>query len=463
MFRFDRNLTEKEEVTDLIKNSWPQVSNQSTIPKLDLCRKKIIEWLKENHEISHQAIKQNQLDLENALSSAVPDQPLIAILTKKLETAYKDEESFWRQRSRISWLQCGDRNTAFFHAVTRGRRAVNAFSVIEDDQGTEFFEEEKIANTISQVFQGIFTSNGNSNLQTVGEVIHQKVDASMDEALIALPSNQEIKEAVFSINASKAPGPDGFSSKFYHAYWHIIGDDVSREIRDFFETSNLNLRHNETHVRLIPKGTAPRKVGDYRPIALCNVHYKIIAKILTKRLQPILPVLISQHQSAFVPNRAISDNVLITHEVLHFLRTSEAKKYCSMALKTDMSKAYDRIEWGFLQEVLSKFGLHEKWISWVMACVTSVSYKFLINGSPKGHVLPSRGLRQGDPLSPYLFILCTEVLSGLCLKAQAKGTLPGIKVARASPPINHLLFADDTMFFCKSSPTCCAALSRILE
>ncbi|KAL9861650.1 putative RNA-directed DNA polymerase [Arabidopsis thaliana] len=96
-----------------------------------------------------------------------------------------------------------------------------------------------------------------------------------------------------------------------------------------------------------------------------------------------------------------------------------------------------------------------------MTCVKTVSYSFLLNGSPQGKVIPSRGLRQGDPLSPYLFILCTEVLSDLCTKAQVNGSLPGIRVARASPLVNHLLFADDTMFFCKSSPTCCSALLSI--
>ncbi|XP_019085342.1 PREDICTED: uncharacterized protein LOC104748447 [Camelina sativa] len=268
--------------------------------------------------------------------------------------------------------------------------------------------------------------------------------------------------AVFSIHPGKGPGPDGFSSSFYQSFWTIIGEDVCRSIRSFFETSYLHPRQNETHVRLIPKISGPRKVGDYRPIALCNTHYKIIAKILTGRLQPILPELISPFQCAFVPNRAISDNVLITHEILHFLRTSEAKKFCSMAVKTDMSKAYDRIEWGFLKSVLEKLGFSERWISWISACVSSVSYSFLINGSPQGQVIPSRGLRQGDPLSPYLFILCTEVLSGLCVKAQDQGILSGIKVSRASPPVNHLLFADDTMFFCKSNARCCQALTQIL-
>lgn len=216
-------------------------------------------------------------------------------------------------------------------------------------------------------------------------------------------------------------------------------------------------------MRLIPKVLNPKQVPEYKPIALCSTHYKIIAKILTKRLQPLLRALISDKQSAFVPERAISDNVLITHEILHYLKTSGARKRCSMAVKTDMSKAYDRIEWDFLREVLTRFGFHAIWITWIMECVTTVSYSFLINGAAQGWVTPSRGLRQGDPLSPYLFILFTEVFSGLCRNAQEKGELIGVKVAQNCPAINHLLFTDDTMFFLRSNPSSRTTFLKILR
>lgn len=134
---------------------------------------------------------------------------------------------------------------------------------------------------------------------------------------------------------------------FYQTFWDVIGEDVYRDIREFFVSSFLHPRQTETHLRLIPKGMGAHRVSDYQPIALCNTHYKIIAKILSKRLQPLLQVLISPSQSAFVPGRAITDNVLITHEVLHYLRQSDTRKHVSMAVKTDMSKAYDRIKWSF--------------------------------------------------------------------------------------------------------------------
>ncbi|XP_056852981.1 uncharacterized protein LOC130502240 [Raphanus sativus] len=206
----------------------------------------------------------------------------------------------------------------------------------------------------------------------------------------------------------------------------LLAPTSSEDIRLFFTTGVLHRQQNETHVRLIPKVTAARRVAEYRPISLCNTHYKIIAKILTRRLKPLLPQLISRSQSAFVAGRAIGDNVLITHETLHFLRTSEVKKYCSMAVKTDMSKAYDRIEWDFLRAVLEQLGFAQIWVDWVMACVETV-------------------------------------LSSMCEKAQNNGSLPGVRVSRGSHAITHLLFADDTMFFCKSSASSVATLLGILR
>lgn len=128
-----------------------------------------------------------------------------------------------------------------------------------------------------------------------------------------------------------------------------------------------------------------------------------------------------------------------------------------------MSKAYNRLEWGFIELVLRRFGFHEKWTGMIMQCVSSVSFAFLVNGTTKGRVTPSKGIRQGDLLSPYLFILCSEVLSGLCLKAQREGKLQGIGVATECPRVNHLLFVDDTMFLFQTNRKCIEALKEILK
>lgn len=463
MFRFDNRLREKDEFFELISATWSNADPATIDTKISRCRREITKWAKEQNQNSAKVIKEAQEALELALSSTIQDPDVIIKHTATLEKAYKEEELFWKQRSRVAWLNSGDLNTAYFHAITRNRRTINRFTVIEDEAGHAAYKEDDIASVISEYFQNIFSTNGDANLDVVAEVIQSCITSEMNDRLIRIPSDVEIKNATFSIHAEKAPGPDGFTAGFFQSFWTIIETDLVEEIKEFFQTSIFPVKMNETHIRLIPKSTSPKRVADYRPIALCNIYYKIVAKILTGRLQPILSSLISENQSVFVPNRSIFDNVLITHETLHYLKTSAAGKKGSMAVKTDMSKAYDRIEWSFLKEVCLRMGFHETWISWIMECVSTVSYSFLINGCPKGKVLPSRGLRQGDPLSPYLFILCTEVLSGLCKVAQENGTLPGVRVSRQSPLVNHLLFADDTMFFCKSNPTSFSTLSSILR
>jgi hypothetical protein len=213
---------------------------------------------------------------------------------------------------------------------------------------------------------------------------------------------------------------------------------------------------------LIPKINNPQHLKNFRPISLCNVLYKIASKVLANRLKPILPFVVSENQSAFVPGRLITDNALITFECLHTIK-QQRNKWPFFALKIDMMKAYDRVEWSYLHGCLSRLGFANSWIRSVMRCVTSARYAVRVNGDLTEPVVPMRGIRQGDPISPYLFILCTEGLSCLLKKQEAQGELQGIKNGRLGPSISHLLFADDSIFFAKSDRRSVDALHHTLN
>jgi hypothetical protein len=157
---------------------------------------------------------------------------------------------------------------------------------------------------------------------------------------------------------------------------------------------------------------------------------------------------VSESQSAFVSSRLITDNIIVAYETMH---TRMWGKTGYMGIKLNMSKAYNRVEWGFLEAVMSKLGFDPLWIKFIMVCVRSVSYSVAVNGNEVGKVIPSRGLRQGDPISPYLFILCTETFSSLLCKAQQKGVISGVPTSKKGPSISHLFFADDSLVFCKAN------------
>lgn len=189
----------------------------------------------------------------------------------------------------------------------------------------------------------------------------------------------------------------------------------------------------------------------------------IISKVLANRLRKILPTIISDTQNAFVPGRAIQDNLLVAHKVFHYLKTKRKGLVNDLGLKLDMSKAYDRVEWDFLEATMSRMGFCDQWIRLIMLCISSVSFSVMLNGKPGRFFKPSRGIRQGDPLSTYLFLLISEVLSRNIALAVNDKSLRGLKISRRGPCPSHLFFADDSLFFLRATERNCQRLIEILD
>ena len=219
---------------------------------------------------------------------------------------------------------------------------------------------------------------------------------------------------------------------------------------------------NETHIVLIPKTKNPTRVTQYRPISLCNVISRLTSKVIANRLKRFLPNIVSENQSAFMYDRLITDNIIVAFETMHHLNKKRSGKIGEMALKLDMSKAFDRVEWGCLGKIMQKMGFNDKWVKLIMQCITSVTYSIRINGKPQGHIIPSRGLRQGDPISPFLFLFCSEGLSALLNQSAATGQLQGVSACPLGPRISHLFFADDNIIFCQVTPEQCNHLKHLL-
>jgi len=273
---------------------------------------------------------------------------------------------------------------------------------------------------------------------------------------------EEIHTALHQMAPMKAPGPDGYSICFYQHNWAIVHIEVCSAIFHFFHTGKLDSNLNKTHIALIPKSEQPECVSEFRPISLCDVLYKITSKVLANHLKLVLPDIISCTQSAFIPRHLITDNILAAFETLHSMQIRMWSKTGFMGFKLDMSKAYDQVEWHFLEAVIRKLGFAEQWITLIMACVQSVSNSILINGGPVGNIQPSRGIRQGDPIFPYLFLICAEALSALLQQAERKGIITGVPTSLRGPSLSHLFFTDDNIIFCEANSVEWRRIMKIL-
>jgi hypothetical protein len=248
--------------------------------------------------------------------------------------------------------------------------------------------------------------------------------------------------------------------QFFKAYWDLLKEPIYRMMTAFHAGAKFEQGCNPSFIALIAKSNEPGDLNGYRPIALMSSIYKIIAKVLVARLSPLLDHVISEFQSAFVKGRHILDGPLIVSEILSWARKRKVK---TMLFKIDFEKAYDSVNWKFLAKAMSYMGFPDTWIGWIMNCISSGRGSILVNGSPTKEFSFKRGLRQGDPLSPALFLIVMEVLSKLLNKAVASGDFKGTKISIDGPTISHLIYADDVMIIGEWSKENIIIINRLLR
>lgn len=350
-FIYDDRLRHHEGFTQSVTAQWKQQErngNVSLAQKLQRSRTHISRWKRKNVFNAKERINalRHQLDIACTDGHSVQERKQ---LHTQLQQAYWDEEHFWKRKSRNPWLRAGDRNTKYFHSVTRTRRIRNRISILKDASGNLIHGDNNIAHTAEELFNTQFCSQQPSQTEfdDAFSGYIPRVTAEINADLTKPVTVEEIKTAAFAIGAHKAPGSDGFTASFYHNFWDEIGPSIVEEVTQFFHGEFLDQSHNHTNICLIPKVRPATTMTEFRPIALCNVSYKIISKILVSRLKTHLPDIISENQNAFTPGRIISDNIIIAHEVYHALKVSKRHSKSYMALKTDITKAYDRLEWSF--------------------------------------------------------------------------------------------------------------------
>lgn len=280
--------------------------------------------------------------------------------------------------------------------------------------------------------------------------------------LSSLLSDPEITRAIKSFSPMKAPGPDGIQPIFFQRYWEIVKSKVMKFYHNTFLTSTMDPSVNTTFLCLIPKCPNAISIKNYRPIGLHNTLYKLIIKIIVFRMKPLFHKIIGPSQASFFQNRRASDHAIIVQEFITHFKKIKGKQG-SMILKIDLEKIFNRLEWSFIRDTLHFFSFPQPLISLIMSCVSTTTIFILINGSVFQQFKPSRGIRQGDPLSPYLFILCMERLSRIIdLKVSDKEWQP-ISISLHGPSISHLFFVDNLTLLSKANPQACLAINHGLN
>ncbi|KAL5559792.1 hypothetical protein UlMin_036003 [Ulmus minor] len=350
-FCFEPFWLKEEDFRETLLSSWPSALLQD--PLVDLsscllsCSSTLNSWNTKKFGNTQNAIKQQQ-SVINQLHSMAATPDIMDQLNKAqttLERLLTREELFWKQHARTDWLIAGDRNTKFFHSQASGRRRKNEIIGIFNDSGNWVTDGKNIEIAICHFFSNLFSSSNPSpeDVDGAARAIHKTFSEEARSSLASPFTAEHIRCALFDMNPSKAPGSDGFHTIFFQKNWDIVGPKVTKACLAILNDGASIKAFNTTYVTLIPKKKSPISVADFRPISLCNVVYKIVSKL-------------------------------------------------------DMSKAYDRVEWRFLSRLLDKMGFPANWNRLIMNCLSTVTYSFIINGTPCGSVTPQRGLRQDDSL-----------------------------------------------------------------
>lgn len=366
------------------------------------------------------------------------------------------ERTIVRLRSRLVYLKDGDANTRLFHMQCNHRMRKKHIVRLEQEGIIAFGQDEKE----EMLFRFFFGTLGSPSVCTAHiDLAAVGIEQAGLEHLEYPFTEEEVWATIKELPADKSPVPDGFTAEFYRAAWRIIKHDVMRAFDFFYETNRGQLhRLNGALVTLLPKKVDAKTPGDYRPISLIHSFAKLITKVLANRLAPVLHTLVDINQSAFIKKRSIHDNFKLVELAAKALYR---KKKSSLLLKLDISKAFDTVDWTFLLQVLQAMGFGSRWRDWISMILSSASTRILMNERPGRRITNRRGLRQGDPLSPMLFILVMEVLQRLFTAAARANIL-------APPPIQAIhhqcsLYADDVMLFITPSRQDLVTVREVLK
>ncbi|XP_060185616.1 uncharacterized protein LOC132615077 [Lycium barbarum] len=419
-FRFLNFWTQHETFREVVVQNWRTPYADSPFlafkQKLKSLKGAISRWSRETYgDIFKQlAIREEVVKIKEDLFE---EEPIIEnrIVLQKAQAELKKylslEEQYWKQKAGFNWSTEGDRNTSFFHNYMNGRRKRLQVRGKHNGEGVWLEEMENIKAEAVNFFQNQFTQEGDASDFDILRHVPSMISHEQNMMLCAYPTKEEVKQAIFALSGDSAGGPDGFT--------------------------------------------------DMRPISLSNFINKVISRVVHGRIERIFPSLISANQSGFVKGRSIFENILLTQEIVSDIRIRG--KPANVVIKLDMAKAYDRVSWKYLLHVLRSMGFAEHFIGLIWRLISNNWYSVLLNGQATGFFHSTRGVKQGDSLSPTLFLLTAEVLSRALNSLFEESNYIGYGMPKWSYPLNHLAYADDTIIFTSAHPESLKSIMRVLN
>ncbi|XP_058784766.1 uncharacterized protein LOC131659617 [Vicia villosa] len=425
-FKFLKMWSLNSSCKEVVANSWKEEVIGCPMfilsTKLKRLKEKLKIWNKEIFGNVHEQV-------------VVAEKRLQEIQEEIHDTGFNDQLRNLERKSQINLDEALLRQNWFWQEKAK----VRDFLLTDNKEITEY---------ITNYFKNLFTSNSGivQDQEFVDDVIPNLVDEGSNVILTMLPSSLEIKNAVFALNKDGARGPDGYGAFFYQTFWDIIHKDVELATLEFFKTGWLLPNFNANILALLPKVNGANSLGKFRPIAMANFKFKVITKILADRLAAMMPELISSEQRGFIHGRQIKDCICMASEAANSLHIRTFGG--NIALKINVANGFDTLEWPFLLKVLKAYGFCQKFCHWIEAILGSATLSISVNGSLHGYFKCSRGVRQGDPLSPLLFCLAEDVLSRHISKLVEEKKLKLIQASRGVTISSHCLYADDIMIYC---------------
>jgi len=385
-------------------------------------------------------------EIDEALDGETEEEKLRELESDKAETEaklrtiddYKTEGLILR--SRVKWYEKGEKSNEYFLRLARRGKVKTTMTKLQNEDGEMVTDQGVILNMQADYYKQLYSERGTSSASEIESYINSvnlpRLDSDQQEICEGELSEYECRKALEAMKTRKSPGNDGLTVEFYRKFWTTVSELLVASLNMSYRTGDLTTSQKQAVIILLDKGKDRTLLKNWRPISLLNTDYKIASRALADRLKSVLPHLISNDQVGYIKGRSILDNIRAVEDILFYTKTEDMS---GILMALDFEKAYDSCSWTFLERTLKKFNIGESFIKWVktfysgsMSCVST-------NGHTSKYFELERGVRQGDPLSPYLFVMVVEVLAG---SIRQNEMIKGIKVSDTE--IKVLQYADDT-------------------